>query len=83
MVSSGSIPLMSTMIYNLNTHYAKNIDLTWAILLQMKDELIKYNNMYNQSALIRIAKQLFPDKNVFQLTKQEQSQVLSIYNEFH
>jgi hypothetical protein len=39
----------------------------------------KYNNMYNQSALIRISKQLFPDKNVFQLTKQEQSQVLSLY----
>ena len=43
----------------------------------------KYNNMYNQSALIRISKQLFPDKNVFQLTKQEQSKVLSIYNEFN
>ena len=43
----------------------------------------KYNNMYNQSALIRISKQLFPDKNVFQLTKQEQSQVLSIYNEYN
>ena len=28
--------------------------------------------MYNQSALIRIAKQLFPEKNVFQLTKLEQ-----------
>jgi hypothetical protein len=39
--------------------------------------------MYNQSALIRIAKKLFPNKNVFQLTKQEQQQVLSIYNEFH
>jgi len=39
--------------------------------------------MYNQSALIRIAKQLFPDKNVFQLTKQEQSKVLSIYNEYN
>ena len=39
----------------------------------------KYNNMYNQSALIRISKQIFPDKNVFQLTKQEQSQVLSLY----
>ena len=39
----------------------------------------KYNNMYNQSALIRISKQLFPDKNVFQLTKQEQSQVLEVY----
>ena len=43
----------------------------------------KYNNMYNQSALIRIAKQLFPEKNVFQLTRQEQSKVLSIYNEFN
>ena len=41
------------------------------------------NNMYNHSALIRIAHKLFPDKNVFNLTKQEQSQVLSIYNEFH
>ena len=39
--------------------------------------------MYNQSALIRIAKQLFPEKNVFQLTKLEQQQVLSIYNDFH
>jgi len=39
--------------------------------------------MYNQSALIRIAKQLFPEKNVFQLTKLEQRKVLSIYNEFH
>ena len=41
------------------------------------------NNMYNQSALIRIAKQLFPEKNVFQLTKLEQREVLAIYNEFH
>jgi hypothetical protein len=39
--------------------------------------------MYNQSALIRIALRLFPDKNVFQLTKSEQQEVLSIYNEFH
>ena len=39
--------------------------------------------MYNQSALIRIAKQLFPEKNVFQLTKSEQREVLAIYNEFH
>jgi hypothetical protein len=39
--------------------------------------------MYNHSALIRISKQLFPDKNVFNLTKKEQQQVLSIYNEFH
>ena len=27
------------MIYTLNTHYAKNIDLTWAILRQMMGEL--------------------------------------------
>ena len=39
--------------------------------------------MYNQSALIRISKQLFPDKNVFQLSKEEQRKVLTIYNEFH
>mgnify|MGYP005625932533 FL=1 len=39
--------------------------------------------MYNQSALIRIAARLFPEKNVFQLTKLEQRKVLSIYNEFH
>jgi hypothetical protein len=39
--------------------------------------------MYNQSALIRIAHKLFPDKNVFNLTKQEQQEVLAIYNEFH
>ena len=29
------------MIYTLNTHYKKNINLTWAILLQMKDELTR------------------------------------------
>jgi len=39
--------------------------------------------MYNQSALIRIAKNLYPNKNVFQLTKDEQREVLAIYNEFH
>ena len=52
-------------------------------ILTMSTNKINNNNMYNQSALIRISKQLFPDKNVFNLTKQEQSQVLSIYNEFH
>jgi hypothetical protein len=52
-------------------------------ILTMSTNKINNNNMYNHSALIRISKQLFPDKNVFQLTKQEQSQVLSIYNEFH
>jgi hypothetical protein len=39
--------------------------------------------MYNQTQLIMISKRLFPDKNVFNLTKQEQSQVLSIYNEYN
>ena len=39
--------------------------------------------MYNQYALIRIAKNLYPNKNVFQLTKDEQREVLAIYNEFH
>ena len=39
--------------------------------------------MYNQSTLIRISKNLFPNKNVFQLTKEEQKEVLKIYNEFH
>lgn len=39
--------------------------------------------MYNHSALIRISKNLFPNKNVFQLTKEEQRKVLAIYNEFH
>jgi len=39
--------------------------------------------MYNQSALIRISKQLFPDKNVFQLTKLEQQKVLAIYREYN
>ena len=29
------------MIYTLNTHYKKDIDLTWAILRQMSDELTR------------------------------------------
>ena len=29
------------MIYTLNTHYAKDIDLTWAISLQMEDKLTR------------------------------------------
>ncbi len=29
------------MIYTLNTHYAKDINLTWAILLQMEDKLTR------------------------------------------
>ena len=42
----------------------------------------KNNNMYNQSALIRIANKLFPEKNVFNLNKKEQSQVLKVYDKF-
>jgi len=29
------------MIYTLNTHYKKEIDLTWAIGLQMEDKLTR------------------------------------------
>ena len=29
------------MIYSLNTHYKKDIDLTWAIFGQMSDELTR------------------------------------------
>mgnify|MGYP003121136317 FL=1 len=29
------------MIYTLNTHYAKDIDLTWAILKQMSNKLTR------------------------------------------
>ena len=29
------------MIYTLNTHYKKDIDLTWAIGLQMEDKLTR------------------------------------------
>ena len=29
------------MIYSLNTHYKKDIDLTWAILRQMSDDLTR------------------------------------------
>jgi hypothetical protein len=39
--------------------------------------------MYNQTQLIMISRRLFPDKNIFNLTKQEQRQVLSIYNEYN
>ena len=29
------------MIYTLNTHYSKEINLTWAILLQMENKLTR------------------------------------------
>ena len=29
------------MIYTLNTHYSKEINLTWAILRQMSDDLTR------------------------------------------
>ena len=38
--------------------------------------------MYNQSAIIRIANKLFPEKNVFNLTRKEQSEVLKVYDKF-
>jgi len=41
MVYVSSILTMSTMIYTLNTHYKKDINLTWAILLQMEDALTR------------------------------------------
>ena len=46
MVYVSSILTMSTkynnnMIYTLNTHYGKEIDLTWAIGLQMEDKLTR------------------------------------------
>jgi hypothetical protein len=39
--------------------------------------------MYNQTQLIMISRKLFPNKNVFQLTKAEQREVLAIYNEYN
>jgi len=41
MVNVSSILTMSTMIYTLNTHYKKDINLTWAILLQMENALTR------------------------------------------
>ena len=39
--------------------------------------------MYNQTQLIMIARELFPDKNIFNLTSEEQSQVMEIYEKFN
>ena len=33
---------------------------------------ISNNNMYNQTQLIMISRRLFPNKNIFNLNKQEQ-----------
>ena len=35
--------------------------------------------MYNQTQLIMISRRLFPNKNVFNLNKQEQSKVIEEY----
>jgi len=39
--------------------------------------------MYNQTQLIMISRRLFPDKNIFNLNKQEQSKVLQEYNKYN
>ena len=39
--------------------------------------------MYNQTQLIMISKELFPEKNIFNLTSKEQSQVIEIYDKFN
>ena len=36
--------------------------------------------MYNQTQLIMISRRLFPNNNIFNLNKQEQSKVLQEYN---
>ena len=37
--------------------------------------------MYNQTQLIMISKELFPEKNIFNLTSNEQSQVIEVYEQ--
>lgn len=39
--------------------------------------------MYNQTQLIMISRKLFPKKNVFQLTKAEQKEVLIEYRKYN
>ena len=39
--------------------------------------------MYNQTQLIMISRKLFPNKNVFQLTKLEQKEVLIEYRKYN
>jgi len=39
--------------------------------------------MYNQTQLIMISRKLFPNKNVFQLTKTEQKEVLVEYRKYN
>ena len=36
--------------------------------------------MYNQTQLIMISRELFPNKNIFNLNKKEQSEVLEEYS---
>ena len=39
--------------------------------------------MYNQTQLIMISKELFPEKNIFNWTSKEQAQVIEIYEKFN
>jgi len=39
--------------------------------------------MYNQTQLIMISRRLFPDKNIFNLTSNEQAQVIKEYEKFN
>jgi len=35
--------------------------------------------MYNQTQLIMISRELFPEKNIFNLTSSEQAKVIEVY----
>jgi hypothetical protein len=39
--------------------------------------------MYNQTQLIMISKELFPEKNIFNLTSNEQAQVIEEYEKYN
>jgi len=39
--------------------------------------------MYNQTQLIMISKELFPEKNIFNLTSKEQAQVIEEYEKYN
>jgi len=41
--------------------------------------ITKIITMYNQTQLIMISRRLFPNKNIFNLNKQEQSKVIEEY----
>ena len=39
--------------------------------------------MYNQTQLIMISKELFPEKNIFNLTSNEQARVIEEYEKYN